>query len=98
MANEVEVFELDAIRSPGTPLAPMPPIAKQTLSIGGAVSAAFNRSTRMVRITTTTQCRVEFSTKTGTDPAGTGMTMLVYTGQYNDFEVIAGRKVIAVSA
>ena len=93
MANEVEVHELIAPRG-NRPVAPMPALAKQTLNIAGAVSAAFNRSTTMVRITTTTTCRVEF----GTAPAGSGATILVYAGQYNDFDVIAGHKVIAVAA
>lgn len=93
MANEVEIHEMAGCRS-GLLLAPVPALTKQTLSIGGAVSAAFNRSTAIVRITTTTTCRVEF----GTAPAGSGNTMLVYAGQYNDFAPNPGHKVIAVAA
>ena len=97
MANEVEVHELKAITT-GVPVRNVPGIAKQTLSIGGAASAAFNRSTKFVAITTTTACRVEFSNAAGTAPTGSGDTWLLATGQIYDFEVVAGRKVIAVAA
>jgi hypothetical protein len=93
MANEVEVHELTGLRGQ-RPVAPFPAVAKQTLSIGGAASSAFNRGTVMVRITTTTTCRVEF----GSAPAGSGNTVLIYSGLHNDFDVIAGQKVIAVAA
>lgn len=93
MANEVEVFELSGTRG-NLLLAPVPALAKQTLTIGGAVSAAFNPSTAIVRITTTATCRVVF----GAAPTGAGDTMLVYAGQYNDFAVISKQKVIAVAA
>lgn len=92
MANEVEIHELaDLIGD--RPVARMPAIEKQTINIG-ALSAAFNRSTVMVRITTTTTCRLEF----GTAPNGSGDTILCYSGMFNDYEVIAGHKVYAAAA
>ena len=97
MANEVEVFELGGAPG-GHPVRSMPPIAKQTLSIGGAVSAAFNRGASIVTIVTTTACRVEFSVRAGTDPAGSGMTFPLAANVPYDFHVVAGRKVIAVAA
>lgn len=97
MANEVEVFEQAAMRGVA-PIRIMPPLAKQTLSIGGAVSAAFNRSTVIITVVTTTACRVEFSVAAGTDPAGSGMTFPIAANTPYDFAVIAGRKVIAVAA
>ena len=96
MANEVEVFELTATRG-RTPVRPFPPIAKQTLSIGGAVSAAFNRSTKFITVTTTTACRIEVSTKDGVDPTGSGDTFPLAANTAYDFEIIAGRKIIAVA-
>jgi hypothetical protein len=93
MANEVEVHELSALRG-GVPAMPVPQIEKQTLSIGGAVSNAFNRGTAIVRITVTTDCRVEF----GTAPAGAGDTILLYSGMHHDFAVSPNHKVIAVAA
>lgn len=97
MANEVEVFELHAPSS-GAPVRPMPPIAKQTLSIGGAASAGFNRSTAMVTIVTTTACRVQFSPAAGTTPDGSTATFPLAANVPYDFEAVAGRKVIAVAA
>lgn len=93
MADEVEIHELSGLRGSRS-VAPMPPIAKQTISIGDVVSAAFNPGTVMVRVTTTTTCRLEF----GPAPDGTGDTILCYSGQHNDFDVIAGQAVIAVAA
>lgn len=93
MANEVEVHELAALHG-NNPTPRFPALAKQTLTIAGAVSSAFNRSTVFVRVTTTTTCRLHF----GAAPDGLSNTVLCYAGAYNDFEVIAGHKVIAVAA
>lgn len=97
MANEVEVFELAALRG-DVPARPMPPIAKQVLTIGGAVSAGFNAGTLIVTIITTTACRVVFSTVAGVDPTGAGITFPLAANTAYDFAVIPGRKVIAVAA
>ncbi len=97
MANEVEVFE-QSLPSSGFPLRKMPPIAKQVLDIT-ELSAAFNRSTGMVTIITNTACRVQFSLAAGTDPDGSnGPTFPLAANVPYDFEVVAGRKVIAVAA
>lgn len=98
MANEVEIYELDALRGDQAPVAPMPPLAKQVLSIGGAVSAAFNRGANMVRVNSNAACRIEFSPAVGTDPTGAGMTIRIAADRDYDFSAIAGRKVIVVAA
>lgn len=95
MANEVTVIEMIGLRN-NTHVRPMPPLAKQTLSIGGTVSAAFNASTNLVFITSTTDCNLEFSTPSAA-PTGTGMTFPIAAGVDYDFSVRGGTKVIVVA-
>ena len=97
MANEVEIYEAKDLSGSGMAL-PVPLMAKQVLSIGGPVSAAFNRSTKYIRVAAIADARIEFSPPAGTDPTGAGMTILIKAGTSQDFEVVAGRKVIAVAA
>lgn len=92
MANEVQVFEMIAGRA-GIEPAPVNFLTKQTLTIGGAISAAFNRSTTQVRIISTTGCVIEF----GSAPDGLGSFFPIVAGQIYDFSVVAGQKVIAVA-
>ena len=72
---------------------PVPPREQQSLTIGGAASAAFGRGTVIVEIDTDTACRVEF----GADPAGTGDTIYIPALLPRQFHVQAGHKVIAVA-
>lgn len=99
MANEVTVIETQAL--PGNiPVRVAPFLAVQTLSIGGAVSSAFNKSTTFVSIHTSTACSIEFSNLDGTDPDGAGAgsgKIPIPAGVYHDFRVHAGSKVIAVA-
>ncbi len=88
MANEVQVFEMQAGRASAVNF-----LAKQTLTIGGAISAAFNKSTQSVRIVSTTGCVIEF----GAAPDGLGNFYPIVAGQVYEFGVIAGQKVIAVA-
>lgn len=95
MADEVTVIELQALRG-ALAVPSMPPLAVQTLSIDGAVSAAFNANTSNISIYTDTACTIEFSQRDGTDPDGTGAGKFpLPAGQYYGFEVRAGTKVIA---
>lgn len=93
MANEVEVFELTDTRGSRN-IRPVPFLTKQTLSVGGAVSAGFNRSAAAVTVITSLACRLEF----GTAPTGSGATFPIAANVPYDFDVIAGTKVIAVAA
>ena len=98
MANEVTVIETQGVRG-RDPARVMPPLAVQTLSIGGAVSAAFNKSTTIVTIRTTIACKIEFSALDGTDPDGNnGGEFPIDANIPHDFSVKPGAKVIAVAA
>lgn len=100
MANEVKVVEMGEIRG-RTQIRHAPFLAVQTLSIGGAVSSAFNNGTKMVSIRTTTDCNIEFSNLDGTDPdgagAGSGVIPLIAAEGWQDVGVRAGDKVIVVA-
>lgn len=92
MANEVQLFEMVGDRS-GSEARPVTFRAKQTLTIGGAASAAFDPSTTYVTIVSTTSCVIEF----GTAPDGLGNTFPIVAGQLYDFAAYRGQKVIAVA-
>jgi hypothetical protein len=100
MANEVKVIEMKEIRGK-TPVMVRPKLATQTLSIGGAVSAAFNKGTSIVGIRTTTDCQIEFSNRDGTAPngsgAGDGAEPLLAAWGWQFYEVKPGSKVIVVA-
>lgn len=66
-----------------------PPVAEQTVAIGGAsaASAAFNASTSLVRIHTDAICSVEF----GTAPTATTSTARMVAGQTEYFGVVPGQ-------
>ncbi len=99
MANEVTVLELQGLRGDAA-VRPMPPLKKQVLSIGGAVSTAFLGGTAMVSIYTTTACKIEFSKLDGTAPNGAGAGSGVFpipATTWVDFSVRAGDQVIAVA-
>lgn len=88
----VIVTELQALRDKAQ-VAPVPPRGQQSITIGGAASAAFGRGTTMVEIDTDTECRVDF----GADPDGNGYTLYVPASLPRQFHVQAGHKVIAVA-
>lgn len=92
MANEVQIFEMIGGRGESES-PPVNFVAKQTLSIGGAISAAFNRSTTEVEVISTTGCVIEF----GSAPDGLGSFYPIAAGHPRRFSVVAGQKVIAVS-
>lgn len=92
MANEVQVFEMIGERG-GSGARPVTFRAKQTLSIGGAASSAFDPSTSFITLISTTGCLVEF----GTAPDGLGNTFPIVAGQLYDFGAYRGQKVIVVA-
>lgn len=89
----VTILELQSLRDWAQAI-PVPERAKQSLTIGGAASAAFGRGTVVVEIDSPTHCRVEF----GVNPAGTGNTFYIPALTPRQFNVMPGHKVIAVAA
>lgn len=100
MADEVTIVEQSEIRG-RTSIMVQPFLAVQTLSIGGAVSAAFSGSTRMISVRTTTDCHIEMSNQDGTAPdgagAGSGVIPLIAAEGWQSFSVRSGDKLIAVT-
>jgi len=92
MANECQVFEMVLPRQALAPIRTVPFLAKQALS-SGAVSTAFNKSTRMVTIVSSIAGTVEFSTASNGDPAGSGDTFPIAANTPYDFDVRPGTKV-----
>lgn len=76
-------------------VAKQPPIAEQTITISGspATSAAFNTSTRFVRISTDVICSIKF----GSVPVPSATTARMAADQVEYFAVLPGHKVAAIS-
>ncbi len=89
----VIVTEFQALRDKAQ-VPPVPPREQQSLTIGGAASAAFGRGTTIVEIDSDTHCRIEF----GVAPDGNGDTIYIPALLPRQFHVQAGHKVIAVAA
>jgi hypothetical protein len=74
-----------------------PPLAEQTVAVGGASvqSSAFNARTQVVRVHTNVVCSIKF----GTDPTATTSTARMAAGQTEYFAVPQGAsyKVAAIS-
>lgn len=72
-----------------------PPIAEQTIAIGGASvqSSAFNKNTLFVRIHTDAICSIEF----GANPTATTSTARMAANQTEYFSVVPGQKVAVIS-
>lgn len=70
-------------------IAAQPPNAEQTVAIGGSSvqSAAFQQSTRMVRLHTDSICSIEF----GTNPTATATKARMAANQTEYFYVPAGQ-------
>lgn len=92
MANECSVFEMVLPRQALAPIRTVPFLAKQLLS-SGSVSAAFNKSTRMVTIVSSIAGTVEFSDTANTDPSGSGDTFPIAANTPYDFDVRPNTKV-----
>ena len=77
------------------PVAQVPPIAEQTVSISGshAESSAFNASTRFVRVETDAICSIAF----GTSPVATTSNMRLAANQTEYFGVAPGSKISVIS-
>lgn len=71
-----------------------PPIAEQTVAIGASTqSAAFNRSTRYVRLHSDGICSVAF----GANPTATTANMRLAAGATEYFGVTPGQKLAVIS-
>lgn len=88
MANEVTVLELGQPRLSNAPLRKMPPIDRQVLSIGGAVSAAFERSTTIISVYSTTACNIDIR-----ETPASGTAFPLPAGVWHDFDVSPNHKV-----
>lgn len=93
MANEVRVYEMTEIRAHGQ-ARPVPLIAKQILSVGGASSNAFNRSTNLITVTTTLACWVDITAS----PLQAGKTIYLAADREYDFSVQPGHSIRAFAA
>jgi len=94
MANEVRIVEQQEVRG-RTEIKVAPFLAVQSVSIG-ALSAAFNKGTKMVSVHTSGNCNIEFSNLDGTAPdgagAGSGVIPLIAAEGWVDFSVRGGDK------
>lgn len=90
----VSVFEQAALRQ-AIPIRQTPAEAFQSLTVGGAASAAFKRQTCIVSIYSDVACNVAFSPKSGVAPTATDVAWPIAANTYCDFSVIGGRQVIA---
>lgn len=77
------------------PVAYMPPLATQTVAIGGASaqSAAFNSKTVMVAVHTDAICSIEF----GSNPTATANSKRMAAGTTEYFEVTPSHKIAVIT-
>lgn len=90
-----EFSKLGVIDGKTSAIAMAPPIAEQTVAIGGssAASAAFDAATRYVRLHTDAICSVAF----GASPTATATKMRLAAGQTEYFAVPPGGKVAVIT-
>lgn len=93
MSNECKVFEMIAPRNANAPIRTVPFLARQQLSSGG-LSAAFNRSTRMITVVSTLAGTLDFTSADGTAPTGSLAPFPIAADTLYDFDVRAGTKVM----
>lgn len=77
------------------PAAAMPPVAEQTVAIGGSStqSNAFNAKTGLVRLNCDSTCSIEF----GTNPTASSTTARLAANQTEYFVVTPGSKVAVIT-
>lgn len=90
-----EYAKLGVIFGKTSAIALAPPIASQTVAIGGSTtpSAAVNTATRYVRLHTDAICSVTF----GTAPTAASTDMRMAAGQTEYFAVSPGTKVAVIT-
>jgi len=100
MANlhitEFDRLAVSANNGPVVQIASMPPLAEQTVAIGGssAASSAFNASTRFVCLTPKADCHIQI----GAAPTATTSLLPLTAGQAYYFGVTPGHKVAVIQA
>lgn len=74
---------------------PMPPVAEQTVAIGGGTlqSAAFNAATNMIRVHADVVCSVSV----GANPTATATTMRIPANGTEYFRVTPGQKIAVIT-
>ncbi len=77
------------------PVAMTPPVAEQTVAIGGSStqSSALNSTTEVVRVHTDAICSIAF----GASPTATATTMRMAAGQTEYFYVVPGSKIAVIT-
>lgn len=77
------------------PVVQMPPVASQTVAIGGSSvqSAAFNDSTKMICVHTDAICSVEF----GASPTATTNSRRLAANSTEYFQVTYGQKIAVIT-
>lgn len=77
------------------PVAKMPPLASQTVAIGGGStqSSAFGSTTFMIGVHTDAICSVAF----GTNPTATSSTRRLAANTTEYFEVVPGHKIAVIT-
>lgn len=77
------------------PIASLPPVAQQTVAIGGAsaASAAFNAKTHLIRLAADSVCSV----LVGDAPTALATSMRLSAGLPEYFGVVPGQKVAVIS-
>lgn len=90
-----EFAEFPVWQGSQTPAAPMPPVAEQTVAIGGGsvASAAFNAKTRIVGIHTDAICSIAF----GAAPTATATNRRLAANATEYFRVQPGHKVAVIT-
>ncbi len=86
---------LGVITGKSTAIAKAPPVAEQTVAIGGSsvASSAFNAATKFVRLHTDAICSVSF----GSAPTATATTMRMAANQTEYFAVSPSAKVAVIT-
>jgi hypothetical protein len=90
------VAEFERPRNQWVTIANAPPIAEQTIAIGGASVActnAFNAKTAMIRVETDSICSIAI----GTAPTATTSTMRMNAGDCEYFSVSPNMKIAVIS-
>lgn len=90
-----EYAKLAPVSGKSVSVALAPPIAEQTVAIGGSSvqSSAVNTATRYVRLHTDAVCSVAF----GTNPTATATTMRLAAGQTEYFGVAPSTKIAVIT-
>lgn len=90
-----EFAEMQVYNGNLVPMAYAPPLAEQTVAIGGTStqSAVFNAKTKSIRVHTDAICSIAV----GTSPTATATTMRMVAGQTEYFAVTPGHRLAVIT-